>query len=95
MFWCIYRVTLDSGSTYIINSDTINSLVLESRIFDRHTCDVLKTGDMASGGRGNMISTDVAVLLSLNCDLAFTKYSVLLRLCFSTWHSTHISGLTC
>lgn len=41
-----------------------------------------------------MISTDVAALRSLNCDLAFTRYSILLRLCFSTWHSTQISGLT-
>jgi hypothetical protein len=31
-----------------------------------HTCDVLKIGEIASGGSGSMISTDVAVLLSLN-----------------------------
>jgi len=55
---------------------------------------VRTTGVIASGGRGNIICTDVAALLSLNCDLAFTKYSVLLRLCFSTWHSTQIRGFT-
>jgi hypothetical protein len=48
---------------------------------------------MASGGKGSRISTDVAVLRSLNCDRALTRYSVRLRLCFSTWHSTQISGL--
>lgn len=58
------------------------------------TWEVRTTGVIASGGRGSIISTDVAELLSLNWDLAFTKYSVLLRLCFSTWHSTHIRGFT-
>ena len=48
---------------------------------------------MASGGSGSRISTEVAVLRSLNCDRALTRYSVRLRLCFSTWHSTQISGL--
>ena len=49
---------------------------------------------MASGGRGKKISTDVAALRSLNCDRALTRYSVRLRLCFSTWQSTQIRGLT-
>ena len=52
-------------------------------------------GVMASGGSGSMISTLVAALRSLNWLRALTRYSVRLRLCFSTVHSTHISGLTC
>ena len=56
-------------------------------------CEVRTVGEMASGGKGSRISTDVAVLRSLNCDRALTRYSVRLRLCFSTWHSTQISGL--
>ena len=58
------------------------------------TCDALTVGVIASAGRGSRISTLVAALRSLNWDLAFTKYSVRLLLCFSTLHSTHISGLT-
>lgn len=57
------------------------------------TCEVRTVGEMASGGSGRMISTLVAVLRSLNCDRALTRYSVRLRLCLSTWHSTQISGL--
>ncbi len=30
---------------------------------------------------------------TLNCERALTRYSVRLRLGFSTWHSTQISGL--
>ena len=41
-----------------------------------------------------MISTEVAALRSLNCERALTRYSMRLRLCFSTWHSTQISGFT-
>ena len=40
-----------------------------------------------------MISTLLAVLRSLSCDFAITKYSVRLRLGFSTRHSTAIKGL--
>ena len=47
-------------------------------------CDVRTVGEMASGGSGSKISTDVAVLRSLNWLRAFTKYSVRLRLCLST-----------
>ena len=57
------------------------------------TCDERTVGEMASGGSGSMISTDVAVLRSLNWLRALTRYSVRLRLCLSTWHSTQISGL--
>lgn len=56
-------------------------------------CDVRTVGEMASGGSGSRISTDVAVLRSLNWLRALTKYSVRLRLCLSTWHSTQIRGL--
>ena len=49
---------------------------------------------MASGGSGRLISTLVAADRSLNCDRAFTRYSVRLRLCLSTTHSTQISGFT-
>lgn len=54
---------------------------------------VRTVGEMASGGSGSMISTLVAVLRSLNWLRALTRYSVRLRLCFSTMHSTQISGL--
>mmetsp|Transcript_27381 Transcript_27381/g.74055 ORF Transcript_27381/g.74055 Transcript_27381/m.74055 type:complete len:220 (-) Transcript_27381:745-1404(-) len=40
-----------------------------------------------------MISTLLAQLRSLNCDLALTKYSVRLRLGFSTLQSTAMRGL--
>mmetsp|Transcript_28823 Transcript_28823/g.73509 ORF Transcript_28823/g.73509 Transcript_28823/m.73509 type:complete len:285 (-) Transcript_28823:647-1501(-) len=55
--------------------------------------DVLTTGVVASEGRGRMISTLLAVERSLNCDRALTRYSVRLRLGFSTRHSTQMSGL--
>ena len=51
-------------------------------------------GVMASGGSGREISTFEAEERSLNWLRAFTKYSVRLRLCFSTAHSTQISGRT-
>ena len=51
-------------------------------------------GAMASGGSGRRISTLLAEERSLNCERAFTRYSVRLRLCFSTMHSTQISGRT-
>lgn len=54
---------------------------------------VRTVGEMASGGSGSRISTLVAVLRSLNWLRALTRYSVRLRLCFSTMHSTQISGL--
>jgi len=57
-------------------------------------CDVLTVGAMASGGSGRLISTFVAELRSLNWLRALTRYSVRLRLCLSTTHSTHMSGLT-
>lgn len=57
------------------------------------TCVVLTTGVVASGGSGRIISTFVAVLRSFSCDRALTRYSVRLRLGFSTRHSTQISGL--
>jgi len=49
---------------------------------------------MASGGSGRLISTFVAELRSLNWLRALTRYSVRLRLCLSTTHSTHMSGFT-
>ena len=49
---------------------------------------------MASGGSGSKISTLLAEERSLNWLRAFTRYSVRLRLCFSTVHSTQISGRT-
>ena len=49
---------------------------------------------MASGGSGRLISTFVAELRSLNWLRALTRYSVRLRLCLSTTHSTQISGFT-
>ena len=51
-------------------------------------------GAMASGGSGSRISTLFAEERSLNCERALTRYSVRLRLCFSTMHSTQISGRT-
>lgn len=51
-------------------------------------------GVMASEGSGSRISTFVAEERSLNCDLALTRYSVRLLLCFSTVHSTQMSGFT-
>ena len=51
-------------------------------------------GAIASGGRGRLISTLVADERSLNCERAFTKYSVRLRECLSTTHSTQMSGFT-
>ena len=49
---------------------------------------------MASGGSGRLISTFVAELRSLNWLRALTRYSVRLRLCLSTTHSTQINGFT-
>ena len=49
---------------------------------------------MASGGSGRKISTLEAEERSLNWLRALTRYSVRLRLCFSTAHSTQISGRT-
>lgn len=51
-------------------------------------------GVMASGGSGRKISTLEAEERSLNWLRALTRYSVRLRLCFSTVHSTQISGRT-
>lgn len=58
------------------------------------TCDARTVGAMASGGSGSRISTLLAEERSLNCERALTRYSVRLRLCFSTMHSTQISGRT-
>ena len=58
------------------------------------TWDARTVGAMASGGSGSRISTLFAEERSLNCERAFTRYSVRLRLCFSTMHSTQISGRT-
>ena len=49
---------------------------------------------MASCGKGRKISTLDADERSLNWLRALTRYSVRLRLCFSTVHSTQISGRT-
>jgi hypothetical protein len=54
---------------------------------------VLAVGAVASAGSGIRISTLVALLRSLNCDLALTWYCVRLRLGRSTKHSTQMSGL--
>lgn len=51
-------------------------------------------GAMASGGSGRLISTLLADERSLNWERAFTRYSVRLRECLSTTHSTQISGFT-
>ena len=69
----------------------INGLTLN---LARLTWEVRTVGVMASGGSGRLISTFVAEERSLNCDRAFTRYSVRLRLCFSTVHSTQMSGFT-
>lgn len=58
------------------------------------TCEARTVGVMASGGRGRKISTLEAEERSLNWLRALTRYSVRLRLCFSTVHSTQISGRT-
>ena len=58
------------------------------------TCDALTVGVMASCGNGRKISTFEADDRSLNWLRALTRYSVRLRLCFSTTHSTQISGRT-
>jgi hypothetical protein len=51
-------------------------------------------GVIASAGSGSRISTLVALERSLNWLRAFTRYSMRLRLCLSTEHSTQISGFT-
>jgi len=58
------------------------------------TCEARTVGAIASGGSGSRISTLLAEERSLNCERALTKYSVRLRLCFSTMHSTQMSGRT-
>lgn len=58
------------------------------------TWEVRTEGLIASGGSGRLISTLVAEERSLNWDRALTRYSVRLRLCLSTTHSTQISGFT-
>lgn len=70
-------------------------IILKNKASDQvHTCDARTVGVMASGGSGRKISTLDAEERSLNWLRAFTRYSVRLRLCFSTVHSTHTNGRT-
>lgn len=66
----------------------------EHILVQERTCEARTVGAIASGGSGSRISTLLAEERSLNCERALTRYSVRLRLCFSTMHSTQISGRT-
>jgi hypothetical protein len=66
---------------------------LFSGTYDALPWDVLNDGAVASAGSGRWISTFVAELRSLNWLRALTRYSVRLRLGFSTRHSTQMRGL--
>mmetsp|Transcript_13907 Transcript_13907/g.48449 ORF Transcript_13907/g.48449 Transcript_13907/m.48449 type:complete len:234 (+) Transcript_13907:626-1327(+) len=55
----------------------------------------LNVGESTSGGTGITISTLLAMERDLNCDLAFTRYSMRECACGSTTVCTQNSGLTC
>ena len=55
----------------------------------------LNTGESTSMGTGTIISTLFAIDFCLNYVLAFTTYSILDLVKFSTMASTQINGLTC